>query len=342
MGELETIKQLIIVFLLVMCSGCLEANEQVSKEQTINEPVLVDVPIVPEQPAYTITCNVIDIAGRGDATNIQAAGEVIKYSVIIKNTGNESLTGISLYDGWNGVQVPEEFITSEGVLTTGKQYVYQGEYTVQEIDMISYNEQKGVLVNAIRVTTNEAKSERTELRVPITYELRYYGSNQETEFESGVYKDTLWLNSNTYSVGGDGHTIQITHNSNAIDPTYSEMLSFLRNDKTDMHRYIPNQYVCADYAEELQSNAAYEGWNCAYVTVTFNDGTKHACNAFNTVDQGLVFIDCTGTQEGSGPSVRDCTVILEQGQEYKPEYVVKTDWETETMGVVRSYGVHWG
>jgi hypothetical protein len=52
--------------------------------------------------------------------------------------------------------------------------------------------------------------------------------------------------------------------------------------------------VCADYAEIVHNNAEVLGIRSAYVTITFEDGSGHALNAFNTIDRGLIFIDCVG------------------------------------------------
>ena len=52
--------------------------------------------------------------------------------------------------------------------------------------------------------------------------------------------------------------------------------------------------VCADFAEIVHNNAEVLGIKSAYVTITFEDGSEHTLNAFNTIDRGLLFIDCTG------------------------------------------------
>lgn len=324
--------------MIVLCSGCLaDSDAEVQNNGVgVSEIIANTSDEVTGKAAwdYTIFCSVEDVAGRGKNASVQAVGEIIKYNVKITNTGKNNLTAVSIYDSWGDKK-------TVSTLAPGEVLVHTGYYTVQEDEMLSYNEKTGVLINAVRVTVNETESKRFELRVPVEYILQFYGSEEQVA-EGEITKSTMWIGSNTISVGGDGHTIQLTHNPNAKDPTYAELIAFLCADRTDMKKYVVDKYVCADFAEDLQSNAEYEGWNSAYVTVTFTDGSKHACNAFNTVDRGLIFVDCTGTEDGEGPTVKDCLVKIEQGQEYKPEYAVKTDWETETMGVVRSYGVHWG
>ena len=76
-----------------------------------------------------------------------------------------------------------------------------------------------------------------------------------------------------------------THN-----PTYKELMSFLASDNTDAHPYIDGQYVCFDFAADLNNNADAAGVQAAYVRLRSTDW-GHAVVAFNTVDRGLVFIE---------------------------------------------------
>jgi len=98
--------------------------------------------------------------------------------------------------------------------------------------------------------------------------------------------------------GGDGKPILLINNPNARDPTYSELVAFIVKDTTDSESYIkggPEAHVCADFAKEVHNNAEAAGIRAAWVSISFDGNTEgHACNAFNTVDKGLVYIDCVG------------------------------------------------
>ncbi|MCE5227081.1 MAG: hypothetical protein LLG05_14645 [Porphyromonadaceae bacterium] len=160
--------------------------------------------------------------------------------------------------------------------------------------------------------------------------------------EPKITSSTLWLNYNTYAVGGDGHTIKLMQNSSAKDPTYQEVKNFLQSDQTDKHSYILGKFVCADFAEQVQNNAEIAGYNCAFVDITFADSVGHTCNAFNTTDRGLIFIDCTNSLEGSGPYNGDCIVNIAEGSIYKPQYLFNSGgWYNLPMGTVESYNVYW-
>ena len=98
-----------------------------------------------------------------------------------------------------------------------------------------------------------------------------------------------------------GKQVCLINYKNATDPTWDELLSFLKNDTTDEYTYSYSSFVCADYAEVLHNNAEASGIRAAWVSVDFAEGPGHALNAFNTTDRGLVYVDCTG--EGFLPLV---------------------------------------
>ena len=90
--------------------------------------------------------------------------------------------------------------------------------------------------------------------------------------------------------GGDWHQITLVDNADAVNPTYDQLLSFLKMDMTDKHPYTSGSYICADFAETLHNNAEKAGIRAAYVSVNIN----HALNAFETTDKGVIYIDDGG------------------------------------------------
>jgi hypothetical protein len=100
----------------------------------------------------------------------------------------------------------------------------------------------------------------------------------------------VWLDEYTYVVGGDGEPIVLIENPSASNPTWEQLFSFLQDDQTDAHPYT-STYICADFAETLHNNAEAAGIRAAFVALPESD---HSLNAFETMDEGLVYIDCTG------------------------------------------------
>jgi hypothetical protein len=127
-------------------------------------------------------------------------------------------------------------------------------------------------------------------------------------------------------VGGDGEPIELINNPDATDPSYAELVAFIKEDSTDENYYVRMShygYVCSDFAEDVHNNAEAAGIRAAWVSISFKgDDEGHACNVFETVDSGLVYIDCTGgisvdqaDAEPSPPSW-DTVAYVEAGREY--------------------------
>jgi hypothetical protein len=92
---------------------------------------------------------------------------------------------------------------------------------------------------------------------------------------------------------GNGEHVKLTNNSLARDRPWQEVVDFLNVDTTD--KEMPSsERGSAYFAEMLHNRAEYRGFRTAFVVVEFEDGQTHALNAFNTVDYGIVYIDCTG------------------------------------------------
>jgi hypothetical protein len=103
--------------------------------------------------------------------------------------------------------------------------------------------------------------------------------------------------------------------------------------------------ICTDFAERLHNNAEMAGIRCAYVHVDLsNSNAGHACNAFETTDKGLIYIDCTGTENSYGPSHKDTTVDIEIGKDYIPKSLFpESGWQSmwERMGTVTDVETIW-
>lgn len=138
--------------------------------------------------------------------------------------------------------------------------------------------------------------------------------------------------------GSDGRKMILHNNPTATDPTYDELINFIKADWTDNNNSNPGSYVCADYACDLHDNAEKAGIKAGVVAIEFTDnGDGHACNAFNTTDKGLVFVDCTSF---------DSIVDVNEGTEYRPVPLSKllgynTGVNADPLGVVKSYSIMW-
>lgn len=114
---------------------------------------------------------------------------------------------------------------------------------------------------------------------------------------------------------GHGYTIK--------DPTYNEMMRFLRADDTDKADYIKDEYECVEFSTDLCNGAEEEGIRCAYVNIRFPDGKGHAIVAFNTMDKGLIYVEPQFddlVRVEIGKSFHKC-IVTKAGYYYeKPDY----------------------
>lgn len=276
------------------------------------------VPVSAQKDNYTVECAVLDIAGQGINSTVTETAEIVQYGILINNTCARDVTGVELYEQWDTVGEPYESICSDGILQKGETWRYNGKYTVTAEDIISYDAVKGYLTDDIKIITTNAESKRTVLSVPILYEQHNF------TFPSKNYRE----------VGADGHTITLNNNCSAQDPTYLQLLTFILSDTTDTIIYDDNTFVCADYAEKVHNNAEAAGIAAAWVGIDLNgDGASdHACNAFNTVDRGIIYIDCT---EG------DKLVNLAENTVYAPVTIIEDGYEYEPLGTVKSFEITW-
>ena len=127
-----------------------------------------------------------------------------------------------------------------------------------------------------------------------------------------------------------GEPVNLINNSRACDHPWQVVWSFLAQDTTDKEAYT-TEHRCGFFAEELHKRAEYYGIKTALVVVEFEDGEPHALNAFNTVDYGLVYIDCTGEGRFEAPAPGDTFAELAPVDYWdKVAYIV----EGENMGLI--------
>jgi len=104
----------------------------------------------------------------------------------------------------------------------------------------------------------------------------------------------------------DGQAIRVELH----DPTYAELEKFLARDKTNLNPYIADEhkYVCFNFAAEVNNNAELEGIRAGLVLLYLRNLPGHAIVAFETVDEGLIYIE---------PQSDEVVEVVE-GRPYRP------------------------
>ena len=78
---------------------------------------------------------------------------------------------------------------------------------------------------------------------------------------------------------------------NVRNPTYQEAMDFMARDRTDENEYEEGIYTCSDFATDFNNNAEAAGYRCAYVYIEYTCDLGHSAVAFDTVDQGMIYIE---------------------------------------------------
>jgi len=153
----------------------------------------------------------------------------------------------------------------------------------------------------------------------------YFLPDNGTEISGHIYGD------GTIECGGDWEPIVLVDNPDTTNPTYAELVAFIEMDLSDTNSYIEGEYMCGDFAEDVHNNAEAAGIRAAWVSVTFeNDDERHALNAFETTDKGLVYIDCVEC---------DTIAYVEEGQEYGSIDIAQS--ESPAYGFYEEYMLKW-
>jgi hypothetical protein len=94
-------------------------------------------------------------------------------------------------------------------------------------------------------------------------------------------------------VKGNGEKVNLIENSLARSQPWNVIENFLKQDKLDEEPFT-KEHDSVYFAEILHNRAEYYNIKTAFVTVEFENGEKYALNAFETVDYGIVYVDCAG------------------------------------------------
>ena len=114
-----------------------------------------------------------------------------------------------------------------------------------------------------------------------------YNSGKQDGYDEGYNLGKADGYENGYETGveaslGRGYTLR--------DPTYREVITFLRKDETDENKYEEDTYICSHFARDVCNNAEASGLRCAIVLLRYPGG-GHSLIAFDTIDKGLLFFE---------------------------------------------------
>lgn len=114
-----------------------------------------------------------------------------------------------------------------------------------------------------------------------------------------------------------GHDLNLTNNVSARDPTYAEVLEFMKEDSSDVGVLNwsdgKNFSTLGNSTVQLHDNAEKKGIKAGVAKMTLNtisNGVQElwVCNVFKTSDEGIVYVSTFDPDSGTG---MDCVFLLE-------------------------------
>jgi uncharacterized phage infection (PIP) family protein YhgE len=168
--------------------------------------------------------------------------------------------------------------------------------------------------NELSTTQSQLSSANTELssaktQLADTQSQLASAMQQLSDYKKTMQALGITVHSSTTLWTFNGLTWTHNDNSQAVNPTWNQLTTFIAQDKTDQHPYNINSFNCVNYATTVYNNAETSNIESATVTLNLrNSAAGHAVNAFITSDYGLVYVDCTGN---------DAIARVEAGKVYR-------------------------
>ncbi|MBJ7883106.1 DUF7507 domain-containing protein, partial [Gelidibacter salicanalis] len=178
--------------------GNVTNNVTASSDQAPDATDDLDIPIT-QNPLMTVVKS-------STTTEVTVAGQVIPYSYLVTNTGNVTLTGISLSDT-NVDAPPTGGVTT---LAPGASTTYTADYTVTQADI----DTGGNVSNTVTASSTEAPDAIDDLDIPITQDplMTVVKSSTTTEVTvAGQVIPYSYLVSNTGNVTLTGISLSDTN-----------------------------------------------------------------------------------------------------------------------------------
>ncbi|UVO39390.1 DUF11 domain-containing protein [Bradyrhizobium arachidis] len=136
-----------------------DTDQTVAKSDDASTPVI-------QNPNFTIAKDVTSVTGGSGAGNLSAdgAGDVVNYNIVLTNTGNETLTGVTLSDPFaTTLSAPVESISANGKLDVGETWTYTATHTVTQADI----DGGGPLVNLATGNTDQTVAKSDDASTPV-------------------------------------------------------------------------------------------------------------------------------------------------------------------------------
>ena len=159
--------------------GVLENTATVTSDQGVSDDDNASVP-VDQNPGISIDKLVHDVDGDTTAPEVDAAGDIVNYTIGITNTGNVTLTGLLTEDQVEALAgtslAPVEVggfntgdTNSNDEFDPGETWNFTASYTVTQDDIDGNGGGNGILSNIAKATTTQTSTVSDDADVPIVH-----------------------------------------------------------------------------------------------------------------------------------------------------------------------------
>jgi uncharacterized repeat protein (TIGR01451 family) len=105
----------------------------------------------------------IAVTKTADVTSVDGAGDAINYTVVVDNTGNMTLTGVTVTDPLAGLTLASGDTDHDGMLDIDETWTYTGSHTVTQAEM----DAGGAIANTASVTTGQGAGDSDSASVAV-------------------------------------------------------------------------------------------------------------------------------------------------------------------------------
>jgi archaellum component FlaC len=252
---------------------------------------------------------------------ILTANELVETRYLLSSTRAElALRTTELEETKDRLTDTENELTGTKIELTST----KNELASTEIELASTKNELASAESELASTESELTSTKNELA---STEIELASTQQQLS----VARETLRGLDITLWASKECSDVALTDNPGATNPTWSQLMAFLSQDRTETHTYIRNVYDCSQFSRDVHNNAEAAGIRAAEVQVDFsNEINGHALNAFLTTDYGLVYVDCTGGPD-TVARIKAAKVYRAVSTYYIPPTNIRNDYWWDTL-----------
>jgi uncharacterized repeat protein (TIGR01451 family) len=267
---MKKLNLLILLFITIMASGCTDTTNTSVINNTTNDMIGKQTKQIIAD--YNVSCNLIDVSGL-DISEIEKNGDVITYDVVLENTGNTDLKIISIVCDNQDVNLSVLGVTNN-IMEPGKIYTSTFHHVITNDEV--YDDYK-IDVSVCAEYSDGRVYHDAALTVPA--KLKFITRHLPSDYVDSNIDQTILI-----------------ENPSAVEITNYQLLTFLEAENSNIASYMQGKQLTSveqsiERTVKTYNDAELVGIRSKFAIIHYTDNTIAICNAFNTIDYGLIYID---------------------------------------------------